>query len=276
MASLRNLDHEEVRRRTVLWLRGTGINAWHYYGFLQRFSLEQLVQFRRIICASGGAAVFWIYVLALRRHFDEAILDRYDEILRGVMNRNGFLHRAGRIISFRAPYVASQQLALLRELVSQEAFEWTLKEFPLDNFRFLAATGNSGYREFGERESDGALHVASMVAIGGTPSSGQDLAGCGIGYFDFELASSECRKAYQHELIARFPHDTKLILNTELQHLNASDYCSYLRYSHDRHPALMRALDLTLLFLNLPNDRYRRVFRWSRAVGYAKVAGGTE
>jgi hypothetical protein len=267
MPFVNSLDEEEVRRGTVLWLRGTGINAWHYYGFLQQFSLEQLGQFRRIICVSGGAAVFWIYVLSLGGHFDERIVDHYDEILRCVMNRGSILCRAGRILSFRSPYLASQQLALLAELVSKESFEWTLSQFPLRNFRVLVARGNTGYREFGEGDADGALQVASVIAIGGTPSTGQNLQISGIeaDCFDFEYATAKYRKAYQRELIARFPEERKLILNTELQVLDAGGNCLYLCVSPDKYPGLMRGLDSARLLLNLPSGRYRKVFHWSRA-----------
>jgi hypothetical protein len=258
------LEEEEARRQTVLWLRGTGINAWHYYGFLRHFSLEQLGQFRRIICVSGGAAVFWIYVLSLMNHFDEMLIDRYDETLRCVMNRNGILHRTVRVLSLRSPYLASQQLALLAELVSKEAFAWTWGQFPLKNFRVLVAMGTAGYREFGE-DADAGLQVASVVAIGGTSSTGQDLriAGLEAGCFDFEYATASRRKAYQRDLIERFPRDRKLIINTRLQVLHASGNCSYVCVSPDKYPGVMRALDSTRLFLNMPSRRYRGVFRRS-------------
>jgi hypothetical protein len=259
------LNTEGARRRTVLWLRGTGINAWHYYGFLKQFSLEQLSQFKKIVCVSGGAAVFWVYVLSLRNQFDESIVDRYDEIVRRVMNRSGIVCRTKRILSFHAPYLASQQRELLSELVSKESFGWTFSQFPLSNFRVLVARENVGYRELGDAGIDDALQVAAAIAVGGTPLSGQDLQIDGIDAdcFDFELATTKCRKAYQRELIARFSQERKLILNTTLQISDASGNCSYLCFTPDKYAGLMRTLDSARLFLDLPSDRYRKVFKWS-------------
>jgi hypothetical protein len=264
MSSLDALAQANVRRQTTLWLRGTGANAWPYYGFFERFSLDELAQFDRIVAASGGAAVFWVYVLSQVGHFDTSTVDRYDRILRGALNRGSIWQRLGRVLCRRSPYKASEHLELLRAIVSEEAFGWTLAQFPLSNFRVLTAEGQDRYREFGEREEDRLIHLASLIAIGGTRATGQDLETPGVSgdHFDFEYASAVVRRSYKDDLARR--SKSVLVLNTRVQSNDGAGSVQYLRLSRDRHPALMQLYDALLLFLNLPNDRYTRVFHQSR------------
>jgi hypothetical protein len=44
----RKFDLPFERQKTVLILSGTGTNAWHHYGFLKNFSLEDFNQFQAI------------------------------------------------------------------------------------------------------------------------------------------------------------------------------------------------------------------------------------
>jgi hypothetical protein len=260
------LQNEETRRRTVLWLRGTGLNAWSYYGFLEKFSLDQLGQFERIVGVSGGAAVFWLYVLSLAGHFNTTKLTQFDSILRRVMNGDGIAFRTSRALLLKSPYTASQYLMLLRELVDQEVSDWTFNQFPLRNFRVLTRKDSHGYREFGQLGADGALPLAPLIAIGGTPPTGQDIKIIGVQgvHSDFEYAPADVRRAYKKNLIARHPKQQTLILNTRLQLPNGAGNCSYIRLSADRWPRLMQYLDYIFLFLGLPNNRYCSAFNSSR------------
>jgi hypothetical protein len=261
------LQSEETRRRTILWLRGTGLNAWPYYGFLEKFSIDQLGQFERIVCVSGGAAVLWLYVLSLTGHFNTTKVNQFDRILRRVMNRDGIVRRASRVLCLESPYTASQYLTFLRELVDREVSGWTWNQFPLRNFRVLTRKDSHSYREFGELDADGALPLAPLIAIGGTPPTGQDIRNIGVPgvYSDFEYAPAAVRRAYKKNLIATYPRQQTLILNTRLQLPNGAGNCSYVRLSTDRWPRLMQYVDYIFLFLGLPNDRYRSAFHASRS-----------
>jgi hypothetical protein len=260
------LQNEQTRRRTVLWLRGTGLNAWSYYGFLEKFSIDQLSQFERIVCVSGGAAVFWLYVLSLNGHFNTTKVTQFDNILRRVMNRDGIVLRTSRALCFKSPYTASRYLTLLQELVDREASDWTWNQFPLRNFRVLTRKDDNSYHEFGELDADGTLPLAPLLAIGGTPSTGQDIKVFGVDgvYSDFEYAPADVRRVYKKNLIARYPSHQKLILNTRLQLADVGGNCSYLRLSSDKWPRLMQSVDYMFLFLGLPNSRYCSAFNSSR------------
>jgi hypothetical protein len=260
------LQNEETRRRTILWLRGTGLNPWSYYGFLEKFSIDQLGQFERIVCVSGGAAVFWLYVLSLAGHFNTTKVSQFDSILRRVMNRGGIVLRTSRALWLKSPYTASQYLTLLSELVDHEVSDWTLNQFPLRNFRVLTRKDSHSYREFGELGADGTLPLTPLLAIGGTPPTGQDIKIVGVQgvYSDFEYAPADVRRAYKKNLIARCPRQQTLILNTRLQLPNGAGNCSYVRLSTERWPRLMRYVDYIFLFLGLPNNRYCSAFNSSR------------
>jgi hypothetical protein len=261
------LQSEETRRRTILWLRGTGLNAWSYYGFLEKFSIGQLGQFERIVCVSGGAAVFWLYVLSFTGHFNTTKVNQFDSILRRVMNRDGIVLRTSRALWLKSPYTASQYLTLLRELVDQEVSDWTWNQFPLRNFRVLTRKDSYSYREFGELGADGTLPLAPLLAIGGTPPTGQDIKIIGVQgvHSDFEYAPADVRRAYKKNLIAKYPRQQTLIINTRLQLPNGAGNCSYVRLSTDRWPRLMQYVDYIFLFLGLPNNRYCSASDWSRS-----------
>ena len=249
----KSLQIEEVRRKTILWLRGTGLNAWGYYGFLENFSIDQLNQFEKIIATSGGAAVFWLYVLSLKGHFCTTKVMEFDHILRKVMNTKGFYFRACRVFHSSTPYSASQYMDLLQQLVDERGFGWTWDQFPVHNFRILVTKNANSYYEFGEVDTDFAFSLAPLIAVGGTPASGQDfkIVGAEGTYSDFEYADRRIKRAYKDNLISRFPLHRKLIVNARLECPEASGNCSYLKMSYYRWPASMQLIDFICLFLNI-------------------------
>jgi hypothetical protein len=172
------------------------------------------------------------------------------------------------VLCLKSPYTASQYLTFLRELVDREVSGWTWNQFPLRNFRVLTRKDGHSYREFGELNADGALPLAPLIAIGGTPPTGQDIKNIGVPgvYSDFEYAPADVRRAYKKNLIARYPRQQTLILNTRLQLPNGARNCSYVRLSTDRWPRLMQYVDYIFLFLGLPNHRYCNAFNSSRSL----------
>lgn len=257
------LTSSKERAKTVLWLRGTGINAWWYFGLLQKFTLEELAEFKSIVGVSGGAAVFWVNILSRLGHYDVETINDYDSIVRRVMNQAGAMTRLSRLLRLKSPYLASEHHDLLGNLVDREAFEWTFSQFPLKNFRVLTADEDD-YRVFGDPRDD-SLPLASIIAMGGTPRTGQDLdlKGVGDAISDFEYSSAHVRRKYKENLSLEHQDARKLVLNTRFESKHEGGEYTYVRLSPDGWPRLMLFADTLFLILNLPNGRYLEAFRWS-------------
>lgn len=254
-----DLAAEHIRRQTVLWLRGTGLHAWpFYFAFLECFTLEQLAQFKQIIGTSGGAGVLWLYVCAQTGHFDVSRMHQFDATIRGRLNESGLMLRLARCILLKSPYLASHHLALLQQLVSPTAFNWSVRTFPLSNFRVLTGKGQNHYCEFGAEPEHEFLRLSDVLALGGTPRSGQDIyiPEQKDALYDFENCTQSVRRRYREELATRYPETRKVVLNTRVSRPGDFHGFEYVRLSDTHWPRVSGAVHLLRLLLDLPHRDY--------------------
>ncbi len=90
-----------ARKSTVLVVCGTGTNAWHPYGFLRQFSMEELLDFKAIFGISGGSCTYYARIMESRGSFSDERIAQFDEIWSRHLNRGDVTDKVIRLVSGR-------------------------------------------------------------------------------------------------------------------------------------------------------------------------------
>jgi hypothetical protein len=257
---LRRLFSRESRQDTVLVIRGTGLNFWHYFPLLRQFTLEDLREFRGIYAVSGGAAAIWFYCLA-----QEQLLmvdgTAYDRLLRKIMNRYRLFPRMWKYLRNQYTYFAEDNLTLIKHMVAPEAMTQTLSQLPLRNLVIVAHDEQQGRQLLLRPDTHPEFGMAEVISRIGTRSAvgGKKLCArteyCGLYIADFELATHDVKKQLHQHLISE--QADMAIYQINIFRNGARGDIRYVKICRDRFPGLGQLQDFVLLYLGIPNSRYQ-------------------
>lgn len=258
----KNLTSRAGRQRSVLILRGTGLNAWHYYPFLRAFSIQDLLDFRAIYGVSGGAPVFWMHLLGHDGLFREPTTIDYDEHLRRQMNRQGLWNRLLRVVKGRFPYTWTDNLAVLQAFLPEPALTHCLKDLAVP-LRVVAHDADRDRLCLIDHTTHPNLPVARLVCAAGAPRSEASTpiwedAGQSLTISDFDFAPRHVKQQFREHLETQ--HGDTDLYHVNIMRSGVSGRTHYVRVCLDRWPRIAQKYDLAALFIGLPSGRYYRAF----------------
>jgi hypothetical protein len=265
------LKSKAVRHRTVLVLRGTGLNVWHYHNFLASLSLEELGEFCAIYAISGGAVALWFSVLERLGLFERSSVANFDRVMRAAMNRYRVLPRLWRIANGVHAYHTDDNLTLLLALAAPAAKDQLFRDFPLRNFQIVACDeatnrllliGSNTYPDYSVPKVLSQVVTTTKTACG-TPLVAREPYGDSL-ISDFDFASRDVKKEFRHVLTDL--HRNQHVLQLNILREGSDGNVTFMKVSRDRFPGYAQGLDFILFFLGFPNARYFRTF--SKAVAY--------
>jgi hypothetical protein len=257
------------RQKTVLILSGTGTNAWHHYGFLKNFSLEDFNQFQAILGISGGACVFFARVMEELGYFGDEGIKKYDSLWRKRLNRYGLVKKLLRARSGDYLFHTKDLHLAMRELFGQ-GMDLTFADFPVKNFKCIthredAGGGGIGDLYIADRTNSGPLPVGEVAASGGFPRRIGKVNFCeselvgGISISDFDFAPPEIKSRFKGYLRENFA-DSQLVY-LSLFKSGQKGNVHWVRTGSDRFPLMGQILDASLMAMGIPNSRHEKVYR---------------
>ena len=253
---------EKVRReKSVLIFYGTGVSIWHYYPFLQQFSLRQLQDFRAIYGISGGAVCLWFYVFSLVGLFDDRRISMFDVEIRS-LNDEALLHRLSKFIANQYVYDPTRLIHRIESFACPKARTIQFSEYPLSNFTAIGYDDINSRPIFLNAESHPRLPMVDAMASLSLPSNifGRKLckpiAYGGFSISDIDFAGRNVRRAVVSDLKRKHTQDDIYICNIFFGKRDGNT--TYIDCGHDRFPRLGQIFDLTLFLLNIQNRRIER------------------
>jgi hypothetical protein len=270
------LQSKAVRERAVLVLRGTGLNIWHYQGFLKNFSLQELAEFRAIYGISGGAVALWFYVLGHLGLFDETVVVDFDRLMRSVMNHYNLVTRLWKMATKTHAYQAEDNLRLLLLLTSPKAAHQTLRDFPLPNFSVVAHEQISDSLLLIDAEAYPHFSIPKVLSYVVTTSAttkGIPLVARepyqGLSISDFDFANTKTKQQFRHFLSTK--HSSDRVFQINILRSGSEANTTYVKVSTDRSPRIRQAFDFILFFLGIPNRRYLETYLRSKGSGCGTI-----
>jgi hypothetical protein len=267
----RNFDLSFERQKTVLILSGTGTNAWHHYGFLKNFSLEDFNQFQAILGISGGACVFFVRIMEELGYFGDEGIKKYDSVWRRRLNRYGLVEKLLRARRGNYLFHTRDLHLAMRELFGQ-GMDLTFADFPVRNFKCVTHREDAGGDGIGDlyiadRTNSGPLPVGEVAASGGFPRRIGKMNLCeselvhGISISDFDFAPREIKSRFKDYLRESFADSQIVYLS--LFKSGQKGNVHWIRTGRDRFPRMSQILDAALMATGIPNPRHEKVYRRS-------------
>ena len=267
----RKFDLSFERQKTVLILSGTGTNAWHHYGFLKNFSLEDFNQFQAILGISGGACVFFARIMEELGYFGDEGIKKYDSLWRKRLNRYGLIEKLLRARSGDYLFHTKDLHLAMRELFGQ-GMDLTFADFPVRNFKCITHREDAGGDDLGDlyiadRTNSGPLPVGEVAASGGFPRRVGKMNLCepepvgGMSISDFDFAPREIKSKLKSYLRENFADSQIVYLS--LFKSGQKGNVHWVRTGTDRFPLVGQMLDAVLMAMGIPNPRHESVYRRS-------------
>jgi hypothetical protein len=256
------LEQEELRRKSVLVLRGTGFNFWHYLPFLRSLRLGDLAQFQAIYTISGSTLLLWLYCLMEQGVITLSAASAYDRAMRHCLNRHGCMERVARMLTGRYPYRAEDFLRVFDLLTIPEAWRQTMDQLPLQNWRVVAH--DEGRRELVllEPQAHPGFAVGEVISRAVTWSRLLHLPFCwrtpyhGMLIGDFDFAGTRVHRQFYEHL--RAVHASAQVYQINLFRNEDRGAHHFIRVGPGRLARFWQIIDFAAFYLGIANPRYLR------------------
>jgi len=261
-----------ARQNTVLIVSGTGTNAWHPYGFLRRFSLQELRELKAIFGISGGSCTYYARIMEALGLFNDKRIALFDEIWRRHLNRKGVL---GKIISpiTGQPVFFTQDLHRAMDELFGHATEIQFEDRAFSNFHCVLHRLDRDELFIADAASTPDLSVAYVSASGGFPRKVGKLNLCEGApgkyrhFSDHDFAPERVRSKFRELLRSTYPDCHLVFLNQRKS--GSKGNIHWIKTGEEQFPLLGQLMDAFYMALGIPNVRHyataiRNRNKWSR------------
>lgn len=248
-----------ARQHTVLIVSGTGTNAWHPYGFLRRFSLQELRELKAVFGISGGSCTYYARIMEALGLFSDERIALFDGIWRRHLNRKGL---PGKIISpiTGQPLFFTQDLHRAMDELFGRATDIQFKDPAFSNFHCVLHRLDLDDLFIADAASTPDLSVAYVSASGGFPRKVGKLNLCAGApgeyrhFSDHDFAPLSVKSKFRTLLQSSYPDCHLVYLNQRKS--GSKENLHWIKTGEEQFPLLGQLMDAFCMAVGIPNGRH--------------------